>query len=294
MYGESLAGVRHETIYSQIEASIDPYRTPGDPLSGLLHGISDEPFGTPGQGDDHLMAFSFRLPLTDNKDNQLPIYKPEGYDPSHYELYRRHAQAGGRLYKPIVRIPGSKTDIVGCESPLHLDLVGMSDGWANGSVEKRREILDRATLFSKGLLYFYITDESLPVSFRSVLIDWPSSLLFISFHSATNGNASATPSTSSLTTTTSRACCTSAMRAEWSLTTSSPITRRREMEVNHRSTTPLPSLTGRRIRMMPDEWCEMEKCTTRGLYSRTSTTSGNHLVLPIGPWSRSESRQQMS
>jgi hypothetical protein len=157
--------VRDETIYGQIEVSIDPYLTPGDPSSGLLYGISSEPFGKPGMGDDHLMAFSFRLPLTDNQENHLPIYKPEGYDASHYELYRRHALAGGRLYTPIVRIPGKKTDIVGCEAPLHLDLIGMNDGWADGTAEKRMEILERAALFTKGLLYFYTSDESLPVSF---------------------------------------------------------------------------------------------------------------------------------
>ncbi|KIX09303.1 uncharacterized protein Z518_00382 [Rhinocladiella mackenziei CBS 650.93] len=129
VYGESLTRVRHETIYSQIQVPVDPYRTPGDPSSGLLYGISDEPFGTPRQGDNHLMAFSFQLPLTDNKDNQLPIYKPEGYDPSHYELYRRHAQAGGRLSTPIVRIPGRKADVDGCESPLHLDLLSFHEEW---------------------------------------------------------------------------------------------------------------------------------------------------------------------
>ena len=196
------------------------------------------------------MAFSFRIPLTDNKDNQLQIYRPEGYDPSHYELYRRHAQAGGKLYKPIMRIPGRKTDIIGCESPLHLDLVGMNDGWADGSMAKRREILERATLFSKSLLYFYTTDESLPVSFLLVLIDRLKCLLLVSFHSARNGDASATPLTSSPTTTTSRACCISATPAEWFLTTSSPIIRQRGMAGNYQSTTPLPSLTGRLIRMM--------------------------------------------
>ena len=127
------------------------------------------------------MAFSFRLPLTDDKYNQIPIYKPEGYDPTLYELYRRHAQAGGRLYTPIVRIPGRKTDIVGCESPVHLDLVGMNDSWVDGSVEKRRELLARATLFTKGLLYFYTTDESLPVSLSWVLLDRPAAYCFSAF-----------------------------------------------------------------------------------------------------------------
>lgn len=212
--------MRDETIYSQIQVSVDPYRTAGDPSSGLLYGISDEPFGTPGQGDNHLMAFSFRLPLTDNKDNQLPIYKPEGYDISHYELYRRYAQAGGTFYKPIVRIPGSNTDIVGCESPLHLDLVGMNDGWADGSYQKRQEILKRATLFTKGLLYFYTTDKSLSVSFLLLLVAAAQCLRPDSRRSVRNGNVLVTLLTSSLTTITFPVCCTSVMLVGWSLTTS--------------------------------------------------------------------------
>lgn len=144
--------------------SVDPYNIVGDASSGLIYGVSDEPFGKAGDGDEHLAAFSYRLPLTDQKNNQLPIYKPEGYDPSNYELHRRFFRSGGKFYTPKIKLPGNKTDLIGSEAPLATDLLGMNDGWATGSQQERQKILDETALFTKGLLYFFATDECFPVS----------------------------------------------------------------------------------------------------------------------------------
>lgn len=163
-YGESLAGVRETTTYTQINVPIDPYNSPGDSASGLIYGISPEPFGKAGDGDTHLAAFSYRVPLTDRPANRLPLYKPEGYDPTHYELHRRYVKAGGTLYTPRKRLPGAKTDLIGSEAPLATDLLGMNDTWATGAHDERQKILDDTALFTKGLLYFFANDDCLPVS----------------------------------------------------------------------------------------------------------------------------------
>lgn len=166
-YGESLAGVRDDTMYKQLEAPVDPYNVPGDPTSGLIFGVSPEPFGRPGDGDKHLAAFAFRLPLTNNQENRLPFYKPQGYDPKEYELHRRYVKAGGRFYLPNVRIPGGKTDLIGSESPLATDLVGMNDSWLTASLTERQELLEKSARFTQGFLYFLSHDESLPAEFRA-------------------------------------------------------------------------------------------------------------------------------
>ena len=163
-YGEDLAGVREKTLYTQLNVDIDPYIIPGDSSSGLIYGISPESYGAPGKGDKHLAAFSYRIPLTDDDRNRLPIYKPEDYDPAHFELHRRYFRSGGRFYTPKVRLPGRKTDLVGSEAPLATDLLGMNDDWATGSWAVRRNILERTSSFTKGLLYFFTSDECLPVS----------------------------------------------------------------------------------------------------------------------------------
>ncbi|KPM44302.1 hypothetical protein AK830_g2274 [Neonectria ditissima] len=162
VYGESLAGVRNETLYRQIDVDVDPYVQPGDPSSGLIYGISDEPFGNPGDGDLHLQSYSYRLPVTDDADNRVPFYKPDGYDAAHYELHRRYLAAGGEFYMPRKRLPGEKTDLIGSEGALSTDLLGMNDEWPVASHEKRKEILEETARFTKGLLWFVSTDSAVP------------------------------------------------------------------------------------------------------------------------------------
>jgi len=165
-YNESLAGVRAETLYRQFDVPLDPYNTPGDPSSGLLFGISDEPFGKPGDGDKHLQSYSYRLPLTDDPKDCIPFTKPNGYDPTHYELHRRYLKAGGAFYMPNKRIPGGKTDLIGSEGALSTDLLGMNDDWPTATYADRAKILHDTATFTKGLLYFIATDPEVPQQYR--------------------------------------------------------------------------------------------------------------------------------
>lgn len=168
VYNESLAGVRGETPYCQINVDVNPYVRPDDPSSGLLYGISDEPFGEPGDGDLHLQSYSFRLSLTDDPANRVPFTEPEGYDPAHYELHRRFFRAGGKFYLPNKRLPGGKTDLIGSEGALSTDLVNMNDEWPVASYEGRRRIYEATSRFTKGLLWFITTDPAVPVSFSTI------------------------------------------------------------------------------------------------------------------------------
>lgn len=163
-YHESLAGVRAETPYRQINVEIDPYIIPTDPSSGLLYGISPEPFGSPGDGDLHLQAYSYRLPLTDDPENLVPLTEPEGYDPACFELHRRFAKAGGEFYLPNKRLPGGKTDLIGSEGALSTDLLGMNDEWPVADHKGRKKILEDTKRFTKGFIWFLATDEAVPVS----------------------------------------------------------------------------------------------------------------------------------
>lgn len=169
-YGESLAGVRDTTPYTQIHLPIDPYIVEKDPNSGLIHGISSEPFGKPGQADKHLAAYSYRVPLTDLGSNRIPLSRPTDYDPALYELHRRYARLGGQFFLPRPRLPNRKTDLIGSEAPLATDLLGMNDDWPAGSEEIRANILRATTSFTRGLLYFFTSDSSLPVSGRLYLV----------------------------------------------------------------------------------------------------------------------------
>ncbi|PCH08108.1 Hypothetical protein PENO1_002460 [Penicillium occitanis (nom. inval.)] len=167
-YNESLAGIRADTKYTQFDVPVDPYIITGDPSSGLIFGISPEPFGEPGSGDEHLAGYSYRLPLTDVESNKLPLYKPLGYDPAHYELHRRYLRAGGKLYTPRLKgIPKNKTDLIGSEAVLATDLLGMNDDWPKASSQERQRILEETATFTKGLIWFFANDESVPADMRN-------------------------------------------------------------------------------------------------------------------------------
>lgn len=83
----------HVSTHHQFSVPVDPYRTPGDPASGLLPGISAAAPGTTGAGDRRIQAYDFRLCLTRAVD-RLPFPRPPGYDPARYELMLRYLQAG--------------------------------------------------------------------------------------------------------------------------------------------------------------------------------------------------------
>ena len=111
VYGETKNGIRAVTDHAQFAVRVDPYRTPGDPASGLIPTIQDEPLGMPGAGDNRLQAYCFRMCLTRDPINRIAFAKPVGYDRTQYEIYLRYERAGGKLYQPAVSIPGGKTDL---------------------------------------------------------------------------------------------------------------------------------------------------------------------------------------
>ncbi len=107
-YGETKNGIRAETTHAQFLVKVDPYVIPGNPSSGLIPTIQDDPPGIPGEGDKSIQAYCFRMCLTKEVNNRIPFTKPEKYDRKQYEIYLRYLKAGGRLYTPVGKYPGRK------------------------------------------------------------------------------------------------------------------------------------------------------------------------------------------
>lgn len=156
-YGETLNGIRGENTYRQFEVNVDPYRIRGDPKSGLIPTIQDEPFGVAGEADDRLQAFCFRVCLTQDPDNQIPFHAPPDYEREEYEIYLRYLKAGGKLYTPRATLPNGKTDL-GAWHDLSHNLYGMNRGYPEASYQRRQEILEYHRDFTQGLFYFLATD----------------------------------------------------------------------------------------------------------------------------------------
>ncbi len=157
LYNETKNGIRHHTSHCQFAVRVDPWNTPGDPASGPLPGIFDEPLGEDGAGDQRLQAYCYRVCLTNRPENRLPLPKPASYDRANYELHLRYLRAGGKLYRPQANIPNQKTDFNGGRDLSH-NLNGMNHGYPAGSRAERLEILDHHRGFTQGLFWFLATD----------------------------------------------------------------------------------------------------------------------------------------
>ena len=128
-YGETWNGVHMRHLH-QFPDGVDPYVVPGDPSSGLLWGISEQTLAPQGSGDNLIQAYNYRICLTNNPDNRIPIEKPENYDPSKYELLVRlfEAQKNMRQINQYViwsLAPNNKTDVKN-RGGFSTDMIGMN------------------------------------------------------------------------------------------------------------------------------------------------------------------------
>ncbi len=173
-YGEEWAGVQKDARHHGhfFPDGVDPYVTPGDPASGLLARISPEPPGQNGSADDRIQAYCFRLCLTRVPENRVPFPKPEGYDPSQYELILRVFETGWReTFRKFDPIPNGKTD-TNNHGPFSTDNIGMNYAYPEASYEARKAIVAEHEGYQKGLLYFLANDERVPADVREEFAQW--------------------------------------------------------------------------------------------------------------------------
>lgn len=170
-YGETKNGIRGENTYRQFPFRLDPYWQPGDPASGLLPTIQDEPLGQPGAADHRIQGYCFRSCLTRAAANQIAFTQPPGYDARQYELYRRYAQQGGQLFTPVANLPNGKTDL-GSWHDLSANLYGLNFAYPAGDPATRQRVYDEHRRFVAGLFWFLAHDPALPESLRAKWRGW--------------------------------------------------------------------------------------------------------------------------
>jgi hypothetical protein len=174
VYGEKWNGVQKGAFHHGhwFKDKVDPYRTPGDPTSGLLPRITEEKPAENGTGDKKVQAYCYRMCLTKHPENKVPITKPDGYDSTQYELLVRIADTRwDEFFAKYDAIPNHKTD-VNNHGPFSYDNIGMNWDYPEASYERRKEILDEHTLYQKGLLYFMATCKRLPEKVRKTMNEW--------------------------------------------------------------------------------------------------------------------------
>ena len=176
VYGETWSGEYLQPKNHQFPDGIDPYVEKGNPASGLLPHIQEFSLNGKGVGDKLVQAYNFRICLTDNPNNLVPITKPDNYDPSQYELLIRlmEAQPDKRKlanYFIWSRMPNRKTD-VNNRGGFSSDMIGCNWNYPEASREERKAIVKAHEDYTKGLLYFVGHDERVPESIRKEMLRW--------------------------------------------------------------------------------------------------------------------------
>jgi FAD dependent oxidoreductase len=129
-----------------------------------------------GSGDKKVQAYNYRICLTDDPGNMVPVTKPAGYDSAWYELLLRliNAQPGKRAlndYMILSSMPNHKTDINN-RGGFSTDMIGMNYNYPDGSYTTRDSINQQQILYTKGLLWFIRHDPRVPQQMRNEMMQW--------------------------------------------------------------------------------------------------------------------------
>lgn len=160
----------------QFPDGVDPYKTPGDPSSGLLWGISPTPLAQKGSGDKKVQAYNYRICLTSDPANMAPITKPDNYDINRYELLARLFKAQPQRttlndYVILSRMPNNKTDINN-RNGFSTDMIGANYDYPEADYATREKIIKEHEDYTKGLLYFFATDPRVPAPLQKEMRKW--------------------------------------------------------------------------------------------------------------------------
>jgi hypothetical protein len=171
LYGETKNGIQTENTYRQFEVKVDPYVVPGDASSGLIPTIQSGELGEYGEPDKHIQGFCFRLVLTRDPDNRIPITQPANYDPFTYEIYRRYLKAGGELFRPHANRPNGKTDL-GSWHDLSANLYGENWMYPTGDYATQDSVVQYHKNFTQGLIWFLQNDSAVDEQTRQNWAGW--------------------------------------------------------------------------------------------------------------------------
>ena len=178
LYSETINGVQLKEKH-QFPDGISPYIIPNDSNSGLCYGINSNQLLPNGTGDKKMQAFNYRLCLTKNKNNFIPITPPFDYDTAKYELLKRviamRVEKGWKhilqSYLSITEMPIGKTDMNN-NGPFSTDFIGENWNYVEANFATRKKIAEAHKNYIKGLLYFLGNDSSVPVELRNEMKSW--------------------------------------------------------------------------------------------------------------------------
>ncbi len=167
-YGESLAGKQYPKKKMEISGF--------DEQGNLLPLVTTSEGGPEEEGDKNLMTYSFRLCLTKNPRNRVPMIEPDHYDPARFEIIRRYLKAGGDPnmvgFDPYP-LPGGKFDGNNSISrQFSLGLVGGGNAWHEADEAGRQAIWEAHKQYTLEFIHFLKTDPAMPKHLRDRYAEW--------------------------------------------------------------------------------------------------------------------------
>jgi hypothetical protein len=166
-YGETINGF-HVAKTHQFRFRVDPYKTPGDPKSGLLPGITAGPLPAPGTGDKRVQAYNFRMWAV-RAESGFPWPKPGGYRREDYALLERYLNTDPTAEWKFTYTSGPvKLNVGDCNNagPISTDFVGASDAWPEADYATREKIFQAHVTYQQGMMWFLAHDEAVPERVR--------------------------------------------------------------------------------------------------------------------------------
>jgi hypothetical protein len=153
---------------------VDPYRVPGNAASGTIAFIEPRPerMPEPGDGDSRVMAYTYRLCVTDDPANRIPFSRPENYTASDFEVHARLAAAAAPKVD-IVRSMFNPSPVVLSRDPRYikydlnstlnlstdLNADDRNQAYVEAPQARREQIQRTYRRFIQGMLYAWQTDR---------------------------------------------------------------------------------------------------------------------------------------
>jgi hypothetical protein len=171
-FGEKLNGIQIGARHSphNFQWRVDPYKEPGNPASGLIDGISAEPW-TPedhGKADKRYQPFCFRMFAT--ATDPIPWPKPDDYWVERYELLKRYINAApnSEWWNLVYSRGPLKLNEGDCNNagPVSIDYVDGNVRWVEADYEERERIFQDHVNYQKGFMYFLANDPGIPAELR--------------------------------------------------------------------------------------------------------------------------------
>ncbi len=165
-YGETFNGIRVAYEPERDLSFISPYDKDGN----LLPYVDAAVWGEPGEGDGRTQAYCYRVTLTDDPQNMIPVECPENYNPLWYEIV-----LGQILNDPEIELknvitftpmPNRKTDT------NHLDFFGASYPYPEASYAERAGLEQLHKDYAVGMLWFLGNDPRVPERLRTEMLRW--------------------------------------------------------------------------------------------------------------------------